>query len=133
VRRSSAQMSAVSTASIPNIFDLAGEGLDQFYANAEIAATQYRASGIECTATHVARAAQVSNLVELAATVRSTGVSSTVKRFVGNEVACVVLVLGLEAVGVDLDTTTPEQIAGFCSRFEVVLAAADKKTIRPFR
>jgi hypothetical protein len=126
-------MSDVSTAPVPNIFDLAGEELDQFYTNAEIAATNYRGAGIECTATHVARAAQVSNLVELAAGLRSTGVASTVKRFVGNEVACVVLVLGLEALGVDLDMVTPEQIAGFCSRFEVVLAAVDKKTIRPFR
>jgi hypothetical protein len=128
-------MSDVSTAptSIPNIFDLAGEELDQFHANAEVAAVQYRTAGIECTAVHVARAAQVSNLIELAAGLRVTGVASTVKRFVGNEAACVVLILGLEALGVDLDTVTPEQIAGFCSRFEVVLAAADKKTIRPFR
>jgi hypothetical protein len=126
-------MTDVSTAPIPNIFDLAGEELDQFYANAEIAATQYRAVGIECTAAHVVRAAQVSNLVELAAGLRSTGATSTVKRFVGNEAACVVLILGLEAAGIDVNAATPEQIAGFCSRFEVVLAAVDKKTIRPFR
>lgn len=115
-------------APIPNLFDLTGEQLEQFYAETESAAKVLRAAGIPCTATQVARASQIGNLVNLAALSRNASVCPTVKRLASHVRACVVLVQGLEVLGVTEPTS--EQIAGFCTHLEIVLSAVDKKSTK---
>jgi hypothetical protein len=122
-------MTDSSSAPAPNVFDLGSDELEQFYIETESAAQELRAAGLDCTATHVARASQIGNLVKLAALSRSANVCPTVKRLSSHVRACVVLVQGLEELGV-IDPT-PEQIAGFCTHLEIMLSAIDKKT--PFR